>query len=142
MPSLSQKMKRFVLGLFFFVLLLDYWFRGSALFFGAKHCNTGIAFGVTLPGTLLWIGIGIWLSVAFWQCSLVKIFWERLAWAAIFLGGLANALDRFLHGCVTDYIAIGSFPSFNLADMMLFLGVAYLLGQMTGIFSKLKVYAG
>jgi len=53
--------------------------------------------------------------------------------AVIFIaaGGLANAIDRLGDGAVTDYLDFGwqatRWPTFNLADVFIFAGVALLL---------------
>ena len=40
-------------------------------------------------------------------------------------GGVGNIIDRFLAGQVTDYISVGNFPVFNLADMCVVLGCIF-----------------
>jgi signal peptidase II len=40
-----------------------------------------------------------------------------------FSGAFSNFIDRILYGCVVDYIRIGSFPIFNLADTCITLGI-------------------
>ncbi len=46
-------------------------------------------------------------------------------------GGFANAIDRLRYGAVTDYLDFGwqalRWPTFNLADVLIFIGVALLL---------------
>lgn len=41
-------------------------------------------------------------------------------------GAGANLFERIFSLCVTDYIKIGSFPVFNLADMLICLSLAYI----------------
>jgi len=60
--------------------------------------------------------------------------------AAIFFaaGGLANAIDRLGDDAVTDYLDFGwqaiRWPTFNLADVFIFVGVALLLlGWRSGV---------
>lgn len=51
-------------------------------------------------------------------------------WLAVGLvagGAIGNLLDRIRHGAVTDFIAIGSWPPFNLADFSITLGVLLLV---------------
>jgi signal peptidase II len=51
----------------------------------------------------------------------------RLA-AGMYMGGaLGNLIDRLQQGYVTDFISIGSFPVFNIADASVSLGVATLM---------------
>jgi signal peptidase II len=54
----------------------------------------------------------------------------RLALAMQLGGALGNLVDRLTEGTVTDFISLGSFPVFNLADACISLGVALLLIDM------------
>jgi signal peptidase II len=48
-------------------------------------------------------------------------------WAAVGLvagGALGNLVDRVRTGAVTDFIEIGSWPPFNVADIAITVGVA------------------
>ncbi len=47
-------------------------------------------------------------------------------WVAVGLlagGAIGNLVDRIRAGAVTDYVEIGSWPPFNLADVAITLGV-------------------
>jgi signal peptidase II len=44
--------------------------------------------------------------------------------AAALSGSLGNLADRFMHGAVVDFVAIGRWPVFNLADVAIVGGVA------------------
>ena len=45
-------------------------------------------------------------------------------------GGSANIADRIRDGFVTDFIQIGSFPVFNIADCFVTIGVVVLLLEL------------
>ena len=45
-------------------------------------------------------------------------------------GGMANIIDRFVDGKVTDLFQVGSFPIFNVADSCITVGVAILFLEM------------
>jgi lipoprotein signal peptidase len=89
-------------------------------FFETISCNTGIAFGIQLPSfvfVLLWIfSIGIILY-------LLKLEKNNLALTFVLGGATSNIIDRFLHGCVIDYLSFLNIPTFNFADMAICLGV-------------------
>ena len=57
---------------------------------------------------------------------------ERLAYATalvlVFAGGLSNLIDRILRGFVVDHLQIKlfSFPIFNLADLLIMIGIILL----------------
>jgi signal peptidase II len=52
---------------------------------------------------------------------------EHVAFAFILAGAIGNVLDRALHGYVVDFIRIGWWPVFNVADVLVGVGVALLL---------------
>lgn len=51
----------------------------------------------------------------------------RLHLAVVFAGGLGNLVDRIIHGAVVDFIHIGWWPIFNVADTLLSIGVILIL---------------
>jgi len=75
----------------------------------------GIAWGIEIKK---WLFFFLW-SAAFalvvWQYQKTKNFFLLLVLA----GAISNLLDRFLRGCVVDFIKIGSFPAFNFADLLI-----------------------
>lgn len=52
---------------------------------------------------------------------------KKLAQLVIFGGGLSNLIDRFAVGCVRDFIVVGSFPAFNIADIAITIGALSLV---------------
>jgi signal peptidase II len=60
----------------------------------------------------------------------VRLGKPRMAFASFSLmlgGGVGNLIDRVATGQVTDFISIGSFPIFNVADICLTTGCGLLL---------------
>jgi signal peptidase II len=51
----------------------------------------------------------------------------RIALAMQMGGAIGNLIDRLRFGPVTDFIAVGAFPVFNIADASITVGVAILL---------------
>lgn len=97
-------------------------------------CNKGIAFGLMMPNYAFWllcaVFIGILIRLFFVLLSSDNPTKERLLpLALVFSGALSNMLDRFAHGCVTDFIPLFNipFPFFNLADLFICLGVGWFL---------------
>ncbi|MEP7162622.1 MAG: signal peptidase II [Candidatus Moraniibacteriota bacterium] len=107
----------------FFLVSLDFFLR---MHVSLRACNEGIAFGVSVPKPVI-ILLAIFLIFFFFRN------WKdeadhSLAFGYLLLvtGGGLNLLDRIVSGCVRDYLFLPFlplFPSFNLADMMLVLGV-------------------
>jgi signal peptidase II len=92
--------------------------------------NSGAAFGLFQKG-------GNFIAVlAFVVAVAIVIYYPiiprsdkflRLALAMQLAGALGNLIDRLLKGAVTDFISVGNFPVFNVADSSISVGVALLL---------------
>jgi signal peptidase II len=95
--------------------------------------NSGVAFGLASGGgTRLVLVTALALAVVGYLFSHDPTRSGMWAAAGLLAGGaLGNLADRIRTGAVTDYIAIGSWPAFNLADVavtggVLLLAYAYL----------------
>ncbi len=51
----------------------------------------------------------------------------RVALSMQFAGAIGNLVDRIFRGPVTDFISVGDFPVFNIADSSITVGVGLLL---------------
>lgn len=129
-----------VIGLFVCSVLVDGAFRFGFFSVTAPVCNPGIGLGVELSGAIMWSALGLVLGLVLSQSLKRPFKEENLAWGAVFIGGATNAIDRYVHGCVMDYLHVPFFPSFNLADIMIFLGVVILGLSFLGISLKAKPY--
>lgn len=93
----------------------------------AHHRNDGIAFGL-FAGSGRAVGLLTAVALPLAAVGLALFARERLAAAicgGLLLGGaISNLLDRLLRGEVTDYIEVGIWPAFNLADAAIVCGVA------------------
>ncbi len=65
-------------------------------------------------------------------------WWLRLALAMQCGGALGNLVDRFTQGYVTDFVSVGNFAVFNVADSSISVGVAILL---VGVWFKERAQA-
>ncbi|OGD87243.1 hypothetical protein A2164_04305, partial [Candidatus Curtissbacteria bacterium RBG_13_35_7] len=84
------------------------------------NCNKGVALGI--GENVLFLVILVLLFV-FLLIIKEKNFIPKLGLIFIFSGGISNLLDRMITGCVRDFIAIVNLPSFNLADLIITVGV-------------------
>jgi signal peptidase II len=51
----------------------------------------------------------------------------NLSFGLLFGGVVSNLLDRIIFGYVRDFISIGSFPVFNIADASIVVGVILII---------------
>lgn len=118
------------LGAVFSLVGIDFWLRSFFTQNGSGVCNPGIAFSVPVSPSLL-LTLSFLLTVFFfWLWQREKEAYRAWAFLLLLAGGGGNFLDRLLFSCVRDYIKLPFFPSFNLSDMMLTLGVGLLLWNL------------
>lgn len=103
---------------------------------GLEHLeNPGVAFGLTFPPVIQSLLIATAFVVLFmFAVSRSKKsetpryrMWEQCCFGMILGGALGNIVDRLPDGVVTDYVQVGWFPLFNLADSFITVGVFLLL---------------
>ena len=117
----------------FFILLLQ-GVRG--LLTGASSfvvCNAAGSWSLAIPSTLLMVFGVIFLLGAFFFGLQSGNQQESLGWLLIFSGGASNLWERFIFGCVTDYISLFFFPTFNGADILITVGVLCILFASLGV---------
>jgi signal peptidase II len=92
--------------------------------------NTGAAFGILPDGGLVFTVVAFIVSIAilYYYPQISGGSWLLRGALILQLGGaLGNLTDRLLRGPVTDFVAVGSFPVFNVADSSISVGVALLV---------------
>ena len=92
--------------------------------------NTGVAFG-------MFQGMGDVFKIVSLLVSIAVIYYfphvprsesiVRLALSMQLGGAVGNLIDRFAQGYVTDFVSIGTFPVWNVADASITVGVGVLL---------------
>ena len=129
--------------LFVAVFIMDQstkgWVRGNMYlgesapptgFFRITHTyNTGSAFGLFPGQTFLLMraslaGIGILLF--YFRNQPIPPLWLRTSLGLQLGGAAGNLVDRITLGHVTDFIDVGAWPVFNLADSSILVGIAIL----------------
>ena len=92
--------------------------------------NSGAAFGfgenLSTVFTILAIVVGCAIIIYYPQIP-IKDWPLRVALAMQFGGAMGNLIDRLTIGFVTDFISVGNFPVFNVADSSVSVGVAVLI---------------
>src|SRR4051812_682193 len=97
--------------------------------------NSGIAFGLFTSATGVVIALTalavVWMLVYFARSGARHPVIP--AGLGLLIGGsLSNLVDRVRLGHVTDFIDLGWWPAFNLADSFIVIGVGILLAAMLG----------
>jgi signal peptidase II len=92
--------------------------------------NSGAAFGMFQNGNLVFAVLAfIVIGAIFYYYPLVeRTDWTlRLAMGMQVAGAAGNLVDRLTIGKVTDFMSVGTFPVFNVADASITVGVAVLV---------------
>ncbi len=92
--------------------------------------NTGVAFGM-LQGSqpiLTVLALLVAVAIIYYYPRVAAEDWTlRLALGLQLGGALGNLADRIFFGHVTDFISVGTFPVFNVADSCITIGVIVLV---------------
>lgn len=95
--------------------------------------NTGAAFGIFQGQSIILsivaiaaIALILWLYHTTGGKSLLL----RLALAFQLGGAFGNLLDRFMYGYVVDFVDVGPWPIFNVADSSISVGIALLVAYV------------
>ena len=100
-------------------------------FFRVTHAwNTGTAFSLFQgQGDILtWVSLGAVGVLAWIYRSIDNPPWLlRVAFGLQLGGAIGNLIDRFRLGHVTDFIDIGPWPIFNIADSSIVIGIGLMI---------------
>ncbi|MCB9099989.1 MAG: signal peptidase II [Anaerolineales bacterium] len=91
--------------------------------------NTGAAFGMFPQLGTVFMGIAFIVItgiIAFHHQLPTENVWIRLCLGLQLGGAMGNLLDRLIRGYVVDFVDIGFWPIFNIADISIVLGVTIL----------------
>ncbi len=95
-------------------------------FFSLEYAqNPGIAWSIKIPKTILLpLTIIIFTALIYYLIKNLNLNKKLsiLILSLITSGAIGNIIDRILYGFVIDFIKIGSWPTFNIADAYLTTG--------------------
>lgn len=95
--------------------------------------NRGAAFGTLQNAgpilTIVRIAIALFIIV-FYQKAEIKDTLMKVALSLMLGGAIGNLVDQFTLGFVTDFVAMGRFPIYNVADSAVTIGVGLMLLDM------------
>lgn len=104
----------------------EWWLVGDIIGFEYAR-NSGAAFGIFQGNPELLAALSIVISLGLAWLMVVEIpraVWSIVAAGLLLGGSFANQIGRLGDGFVTDYIAVGPWPRFNVADSAITVGVA------------------
>ena len=114
-------------------------------FFKLTHVqNTGAAFGMFQDHTSIltvvsFIGIVVILIYAFYVSRRIPFLnngISKSALGAVLGGTIGNLIDRLTLGYVTDFLSVGTFAKFNVADASITTGVIIFGGSLIYLYVK------
>ena len=92
--------------------------------------NTGAAFGIFKEGGMVFTVLAFLVigAILYYYPQVERSDWSlRLAMSMQLGGAIGNLIDRLTIGHVIDFISVGTFPVFNIADASISLGCVVLL---------------
>jgi signal peptidase II len=107
------------------------WPLWSSVFHLTYVLNTGAAFSVFRGGAgwLKWLSLGVSVGLMIFAGRTPLRRLEQVGYGCILAGAFGNGIDRFLLGHVVDFLdfRLINFPIFNLADVLINVGIGCLL---------------
>jgi signal peptidase II len=103
--------------------------------------NTGVAFGMFQNGNTVFAVLSALIAVAIviYAPKVINGYWLTTLSMGMVLGGaVGNLIDRLTIGHVIDFVSLGTFPVFNVADSCITVGVGIFLLDMIIQEQKLK----
>jgi signal peptidase II len=95
--------------------------------------NTGAAFGMGQQFSYVFMALSMIVAclIFYFYPQVARQDWPlRAAMIMQFGGAIGNLIDRFAQGYVTDFVSVGTFAVFNVADASISVGVAVLIVGM------------
>ncbi len=120
----------------YFALLSEKILRRDFLYW-SPTINSQAIFGIKLPYlTILIFNIFVLLIIGylFFLFSKQKRYHYLMPLGLIMIGGLSNFFDRCFWGGVIDFINLPLWPTFNLADVYLIIGLGWFIKKSYRLF--------
>jgi signal peptidase II len=92
--------------------------------------NTGAAFGMfqNMNTVFMILAVIVSIVIIYYFPRIPRSEWYlRLALCLQFSGAVGNLIDRIHQGYVTDFVSVGTFAVFNVADACISMGVVVML---------------
>lgn len=99
-------------------------------FFWIQHLqNSCAAFSICGPGQSAFLAISVVVMIALlvYEFQQEASIWNHAVLGLVWGGVVGNGFDRLFFGSVTDFFAVHWWPTFNVADSAISVGVALLV---------------
>ncbi len=118
----------FIFGIVLLDQLSKQWVIGGHSPFRVSF-NEGVAFSLPVTGALAIVAAALLTTLLIFCCFryFKPVLFRDLIFGLIIGGAISNLLDRLLVGKVIDFIRIGVFPTFNVADSAITVGFVLLI---------------
>ena len=137
-----------------FILVLDQFIKWFAIDFVERggffiwkffefglYKNEGIAFGIKIPQEVFYVLV-VFIIYFIYQKFKKEINKKDLLviTSLVFIGSgaVSNIIDRILRGYVVDYLHFFNISAFNLADVVIVIGIGLLIGKELGLFQRIR----
>lgn len=110
------------------VFMPDFWLTQYVRLIHWK--NTGAVFGIfqNMGDVFMVLSFIVAAAILYFFPQVPRKDWGlRLAMCLQFGGAIGNLIDRLTRGYVTDFVSVGNFAVFNVADACISMGVAVLV---------------
>lgn len=104
------------------------------LFYITNLHNVGAAFSImeNMVPLLILVSIIALVIIYFIEKDYKSSTLTNIAFGMLYGGIVGNLIDRILFGYVRDFIGVGTFPVFNIADSSIVIGIALLIIETVG----------
>ncbi|NQU99554.1 MAG: signal peptidase II [Parcubacteria group bacterium] len=103
--------------------------------------NEGIAFGIKIPQELFYILVAVIIYFIFEKFKKEikkKDILVLFSLTLIGTGAISNIVDRIARGYVVDYLHFFNISAFNIADIVIVIGIGLLILKEIGLFQKIR----
>ena len=88
--------------------------------------NTGVSFGLFKGNNMFFVVLSI-IALAYFIYLFATEKEFQVQYSLVIAGVIGNVIDRIHLGYVVDFIDIGSYPVFNVADSCISIGVMWII---------------
>ena len=125
---LGQRRKIIIGSILVVLVFIDQASKSAVRHFDGRFlCNPNIAWSIPVWPFLFWLIWIVIIGVVVWKLIYSRTLYSSFPLVFILSGAISNSFDRLKLGCVVDFIDVGFWPVFNIADSLIVMGGTLLL---------------